>query len=206
MTRPQLALLGLAGLAAVAVVAGALYVLKPADRPRASFPEVTVAPGLQIGGPFTLTDHRGRRVTERDFLGRFMLIYFGYTYCPDVCPMELTTMIEAIDRLGVAGSRVVPILITVDPARDTPAALADYVTLFDSRLVGLTGSEADIAAAAKAYRVVYAKAKGEGGADYLMDHSAFLYLMGPDGRFRAMFRHGAKPEELAAAIAQNLGD
>jgi len=155
--------------------------------------------GLTLGGPFSLLDHHGRRVTEADFRGKWMLIYFGYTYCPDICPTELQTISTALDDLGDQGAAVVPVFVTVDPERDTPAALADYVKLFDERLIGLTGSPAEIADVARRFRVYAAKVPQKGGG-YVMDHSSFLYLVGPDGVFRALFRRGMKPEELAAGL------
>ncbi|MCX7382261.1 MAG: SCO family protein [Alphaproteobacteria bacterium] len=160
-----------------------------------------VIPGsVAVGGPFALTDHTGRRVTDTTFRGKWMLIYFGYTYCPDVCPTELQNISNAIDLLGPDADKIVPVFITVDPARDTVAALADYVKLFDPRLVGLTGSDAEIAGVAKAYRVYYAKADSKNATTYLMDHSSFLYLVAPDGSFRALFRQGIGPVTMAKAL------
>jgi protein SCO1/2 len=111
---------------------------------------------------------------------------------------------EVLEKLGPRADRVAPLFVTVDPERDTPSVLAQYVSLFDSRLIGLTGSEAQVAAAARAYRVYYAKVTPPGASTYLMDHSSFLYLIGPDGSFRALFRHGTPPEEIARAIAAGL--
>jgi protein SCO1/2 len=161
-------------------------------------------PAVSIGGPFTLIDQDGKRVTDATWRGRWMLVYFGYTYCPDTCPTELQAMATALAALGPAGERVVPIFITIDPDRDTPAHLAEYVKLFDPRLVGLTGTAEQIAAVAKAYRVYYAKVTPKESTDYLMDHSAFVYLMGPDGTLRALFRPGMSPQELAEAIRSRL--
>jgi protein SCO1/2 len=159
-----------------------------------------------IGGPFRLTDQNGNRVTNETFAGRNMLIYFGYTYCPDICPLSLQNMVAALDELSPAeAERVAPIFITVDPERDTVEQLASYVPLFDDRLIGLTGTDAEIKAAARAYRVYFAKAEVEGSADYLMDHSSFIYLMGPDGTYRAHFGHDATPQEIAARLRSELG-
>jgi protein SCO1/2 len=163
-----------------------------------------MAPGLALGGPFSLVDETGKPVTERDFADRWMLVYFGFTYCPDVCPTELGTMAAAIDALGPDGERVVPVLITIDPERDTPAALADYVSRFHPRMRGLTGSPEQIAEVARRYRVYYAKARRADAGDYLMDHSSFIYLVGPDGRVRSLFRPETTPEAMAAAIAGQL--
>ena len=160
-----------------------------------------------VGGPFALTDQHGQSVTEQDFAGRYMLIYFGYTYCPDVCPMSLTNMVAALDQLPPEqAAKVVPILITIDPERDTVEQLASYAPLFDPRLVALTGSEDQVRAAAKAYRVYYHKAEaGADAKDYLVDHSTFVYLMGPDGRYITHFGLNASPEEMAEAIGNQVG-
>jgi protein SCO1/2 len=161
--------------------------------------------GMSLGGPFTLTDQNGRTVTERDYAGRWTLVYFGYSFCPDVCPTELGTMAAAIDAMGPAGEQVVPMLISVDPQRDTPAHLADYVSRFHPRLQGLTGTPEQVAEVARRYRVYYAKVQRADTTDYLMDHSSFIYLVGPDARVRTLFRPETKPEDIAAAITAQLG-
>lgn len=158
-----------------------------------------------IGGPFTLVDGDGRTVTDQDFRGKWMLIYFGYTFCPDVCPTSLSVVASALDKLEPAQlDKVVPILISVDPARDTPAVIKDYAASFHPRLVGLTGSEEQVAAAKKAFKVYAARAKGGDDESYTVDHSSILYLMGPDGRFVAHFAHGTSAADLAAALTQRL--
>lgn len=196
------------GGAAMIAVAVALLWRHEVGPPRAS--RVTLEPaaaaGSTIGGPFTLVDQNGRTVTAGDFRGRFMLLYFGYTYCPDVCPTTLTTMADAIDILDGDGESIVPIFITVDPERDTPEHLKMYVNYFHPRLVGLTGTPQSVGAAARAYRIYYAKAPqgGAAGDDYLMDHSSGIYLMGPDGAFRAHFDHGTGAEAMAKRIREYL--
>ncbi len=165
---------------------------------------ISIPGGVTVGGPFALTDTTGAAVTDATYRGRWMLIYFGYTFCPDVCPTELQTITAALDRLGPAGTPIVPIFITVDPDRDTAAALAEYVKLFDDRLVGLTGTRDQLAAAAKSYRVYYAKVNPKDASSYLMDHSSFIYLIGPDGSFRALYRHGISAAELADALKIRL--
>jgi len=167
------------------------------EAPKLSDIGMALPGGVTMGGPFTLVNTAGETVTEASFRGRWMVVYFGYTFCPDVCPTELQTISAALDRLGPLAARVVPVFITIDPERDTVAALAEYTKLFDERLVGLTGSKEQIAAAAKSYRVYYARAKAKDNSDYLMDHSSFIYLVGPDGGFRALFRHGIAVQELA---------
>jgi cytochrome oxidase Cu insertion factor (SCO1/SenC/PrrC family) len=196
-------LLLVASAAVLAVgIAAAMITLKmrtiTASSPATVPGEIRVGSDVAIGGPFTLVDQDGRRVTDKDFAGRFMLIYFGYTYCPDVCPTELNTMALALDKLGTR-VRIVPVFITIDPARDTPEALKAYLASFGPDFVGLTGTDDEIAAAAKAYRVYYKKGEGEGDT-YLMDHTSLLYLVGPDGKLAALFRTGASPDDIAAGI------
>jgi cytochrome oxidase Cu insertion factor (SCO1/SenC/PrrC family) len=157
-----------------------------------------------IGGPFTLTDQHGEEVTEKDFAGRYMLIYFGYTFCPDICPTSLTTMTAALDRLPQEqAEQIVPVFITVDPARDTVEQLAAYAPLFHPRLVALTGSEDQVREAARAWRVYYHVPDEEGDA-YLVDHSTFVYLMGPDGGYRTHFGIDTSPEKMAEVIGQQI--
>lgn len=158
-----------------------------------------------IGGPFRLTDQHGERVTPQDFAGRHMLIFFGYTYCPDICPLTLANMTQAVDLLpDEDAAKVVPIFITVDPERDTVEHLAQYAPLFGERLVALTGTDAEVKAAARAYRVYFNKVENPEAGDYLMDHSGFVYLMGPDGTYQTHFSYSATPEEMAETIAKTI--
>jgi protein SCO1/2 len=158
-----------------------------------------------LGGPFTLIDEDGKPITDRAFRGKFMLIFFGYTFCPDVCPTSLTLVAEALDALGKDADKVVPVFVSVDPERDTPAHLKEYVKKFHPAMRGLTGSKDQIAAAAKAYKVIYAKAEAAANdGNYLMDHSALLYLVGPDGKFRTFFSHGTGGAEMAQRIKEML--
>ncbi len=160
--------------------------------------------GAALGGPFSLTDMHGHAVTDATYRGRWMLIYFGYAYCPDVCPTELQAISSALDVLGPDAAKVVPLFITIDPARDTPATLAQYVRLFDDRLIGLSGTADQVAAAARAFRVYYAKVPMPGSQAYLMDHSSFVYLMGPDGKFRALLPPSDGASDIATTIEANI--
>jgi protein SCO1/2 len=188
------AIMAAAALALVVAGAAAWFVLTPATRSMAGGEAL-------VGGPFTLVDQHGQERTEQDFAGRYMLIYFGYTYCPDFCPMSLSNMTQAMDLLPPeAAEQVVPVFITVDPERDTVAQLAEYAPLFHPRLVALTGSAEATKQAAQAYRVYFAKAGDDDPDAYLMDHSTFIYLMGPDGEYVRHFAHNATPEEMAEAI------
>jgi len=203
MNRRQILIFS-AGIVACVTVAWAL-VFFVKDR-RAKIPSqgsvIMLTAAAQIGGSFRLTDHTGKRASDTDFLGRYMLLYFGYTFCPDVCPAELQTMGRTMDRLAAKGEKIVPVFISVDPQRDTLAVLKDYVAAFHPRMIGLTGSAAEIAAATKAYKVYYRKAPGAmaGDKDYLMDHTSFIYLVGPDGKVVALFRGGTKAEVLAKEL------
>jgi protein SCO1 len=156
-----------------------------------------------VGGSFTLEDGNGKQVTDRDLRGKYLLIYFGYTVCPDVCPTTLTETADALDRLGPKADMVQAIFITIDPKRDTPAVVKQYAAAFSPRLIGLTGSPDQIAQVAKEYRVYYAEHRtGPGPGDYTMDHSSILYLMGPDGSFIAPIRADETGAEMAADIAK----
>jgi protein SCO1/2 len=178
--------------------------LTGADMPAPVAGGVQLGQGVSLGGPFTLVDQTGKTVTERDFAGRPLLVYFGFTYCPDVCPTELGTIAAALDAMGPAGERVTPVFISIDPERDTPAAMADYVTRFHPRMVGLTGSAEQVAQAARAYRVYYAKVQPRDSSSYLMDHSSFIYFVGPDGRVRSLFRPESTPDAIAATVTAQL--
>jgi cytochrome oxidase Cu insertion factor (SCO1/SenC/PrrC family) len=157
----------------------------------------------QVGGPFTLTGQSGKPVSSTDFRGRYMLIYFGYSFCPDVCPATLGVMADALDKLGAAGERVVPVFITIDPARDTPKVLADYMKAFGPQFIGLTGSTAEITAVEKEYRVYAAKQPLPGGG-YGMSHSSVLYLMGPDGRLVSFYDEAISPKDLVAELKKRV--
>lgn len=156
-----------------------------------------------VGGPFSLEDGNGRQVTDSTFRGKYMLVYFGYTFCPDVCPTTLNEVAEALDKLGATADRLQPIFITVDPKRDTPAVVKQYAAAFTPRLIGLTGTNEQVAKVAQEYRVYYAEHRtGPGPSDYTMDHSSVLYLMGPDGRFIAPIRADADAAHIAADLAR----
>jgi protein SCO1/2 len=188
-------------LVAIAVLAiGSAYFVRTVGF-RAPPSPVTVGEAA-IRTEFSLIDHNGNRVTEADFLGRWQLVFFGFTYCPDVCPTTLAYMGNVLDRLGGEVERVAPIFITVDPTRDTPEVMAEYVQAFHPRLTGLTGSEAEVAAAAESFRVYYERMEEETAPDgYLMAHSGHIYLMTPEGRFEDVFREGDQSaEEMAADV------
>jgi cytochrome oxidase Cu insertion factor (SCO1/SenC/PrrC family) len=157
-----------------------------------------------IGGPFALTDHNGKPRTDAEFRGKLLVIYFGYTHCPDICPADLTAISLALDRLGAAADAVQPIFITLDPERDTVERLADYVTAFHPRLLGLTGAPDQIREVATAYKTYYAKAENAAGTDYAVDHTAFIYLVGKDGQYLGFLPPSTTPERLNEIIGQML--
>lgn len=158
---------------------------------------------VPVGGPFELTDQTGHRRTDADFHGKLVVLYFGYTYCPDVCPTELQSISLALDKLGAAAEAVQPLFITVDPERDTPARLADFVSSFHPRLIGLTGSLAEIRKTAIAYKTFFAK-HNTGTPDYPVDHTGFIYLIGKDGRYLGFLPPGLAPDAIADAIRARL--
>jgi len=201
--------------AIAAVLAGAaaaaILILSPGSGSGVNTPgaaPVRMSGQADIGGPFTLVDQTGRTVTEETFAGRPMLIYFGFTYCPDICPTSLQVMAAALDRLSPEDrAEFQPLLITVDPERDTPEALASYVSspAFPDSLLGLTGSEEQIREAARAYRVYYRRVDDDGTlAEYTMDHSSLIYLMGRNGEFVEVFPHQATPDQIASRLQQFL--
>lgn len=152
-----------------------------------------------IGGPFTLIDQRGQVRSDKDFLGSYMLVYFGYTYCPDVCPVSLQTATDILDKLPQhLASQIIPVMISVDPERDTPEQLAQFIGNFHPRAVGLTGTPEQILEVSKAYRIV-AKKSGE-DENYLIDHTSMFFFMGPDGAYVDRFSSLAKPEAIAARL------
>ncbi|MDE0410426.1 MAG: SCO family protein [Alphaproteobacteria bacterium] len=189
--------------AAIALAALALTAAAPPPPPKKPPPLEAL-----FGGPFALTDHNGRTVTDGTFRGRFTLLYFGYTFCPDLCPTNLLTMAEAVEALGPEqAERVQPLFVTVDPERDDPAALRDYMAHFGPRFLGLRGTPAQTRAVLKAWRIHRRKVPSGAGADaddYLVDHATLTFLMGPDGRFRTLFPHDTRAEKMTATLRRYL--
>ena len=182
----------------------------PADAPAGDPPLA----GAKIGGPFTLTDQDGKTVRDTDFAGKYRLVYFGYSYCPDICPVDLQKLMRGLSLFEKAapdrGAKVQPLFVTIDPARDTPAALGPFVARYHPRLLGLTGTPEQIAAVAKEYVVVYNKVEGSAPDRYLMAHTQIAFLMGPDDKPLAMLPvddpttdpdEGA-PDKVAAELAK----
>lgn len=176
------------------------------SQPSTSLPSEAPLAGARIGGPFALTDQDGNTVKDSDFAGKYRLMYFGYAYCPDVCPVDVQNLMQGLKAFEKqnpeAAAKLQPIFISVDPERDTPQVLKQFVGNFHPRLIGLTGSPQAIAAVAKDYAVYYRKAGDPKASDYLVDHSRQTYLMGPDGKPIALVPQDGKPQEIAAVLAQ----
>jgi len=200
-----------AALLVAAVLLGVFLFARGAREARptaaAAVPGVDIT-GSTIGGAFVLTDQNGKTARDTDFAGRYRLVYFGYSFCPDICPTDVQRMTQALTSFDKAAperaERVQPIFVSVDPERDTVPALKAFAANFHPRLVALTGSTAAIDAAKKAYKVYAAKASGSKGTDYLMDHSSFTYLMGPEGQPLAMLDSRAPASDLVAMLEANV--
>ena len=195
-SRPKLILAAGLILLSVLIAALALTTLKPAQMGSGT---------ALIGGPFTMVNDKGETVTEKIYAGKYMLLFFGFTNCGDVCPAELQVMAAAFAEMGSASDQIAPIFVTVDPERDTPQVMASYVKNFHPRLVGLTGTPEQVAAIAKIYHIYYQKVPDpKNPADYEMDHSSILYLMGPDGKFIKHFPYTTDAKGLAEALKKVL--
>lgn len=159
-----------------------------------------------LGGPFSLTTHTGEPKTDKDYVGQWVLIYFGFTHCPDVCPEELEKMIQVVDEIDNIPTlpNLTPLFITIDPERDTKEAIANYVKEFSPKLVGLTGSKEEIDQVARAYRVYYSPGPKDEDEDYIVDHTIIMYLIGPDGQFLDYFGQNKKNAEIAGSIAAHM--
>ena len=158
----------------------------------------------QVGGPFTLTDQHGNKRSLADFRGKFVLLYFGYTFCPDVCPTDLAAMAQAIRTLDAEGNALQPIFVTLDPERDTREILRNYAAAFHPRFVALSGSEEEVRRVATAYKIYFEKVRSPGSSVYLIDHMAFVFLLDRDGRYVAFFPPGTTAERMAVMVREML--
>ena len=188
---------------AAAVAATGFAVMRPDQIPSH---QAVYRGDADIRSEFTLINHEGQTVTQDDYKGRWQLVFFGFTHCPDICPTTLAYIGSVLDQLGNDAGQVAPLFVTVDPERDTPEVLKDYVANFHPRLVGLTGSKAQVAAVAEAFKVYHEKLLNEAAPDgYAMAHAGHIYLMDPDGRFEAVFLESAQPaEEMAEQISMRI--
>jgi len=156
-----------------------------------------------VGGPFTLTDQNGRRRSDSEFRGKLMIVYFGYTFCPDVCPIDLMAITQALDALGPLAENIQPIFITIDPERDT-SVLAEYLNAFHNSFVGLAGSPEEIRQVANAYKSFYAKVPGAAGSDYAIDHTGVIYLIGKSGEYLGFTPPQTDPQRLTEILRKYL--
>jgi protein SCO1 len=193
----RLLLLGAAFATGLACMLGVVLLLAN------KIPAPAIATASAVGGPFRLTDHHGKIVTDEDLKGRPFLVFFGFTHCPDVCPTTLFDVSEVLRQLGPDADKTRALFVTVDPERDTPETLKDYLSSFDPHLIGLTGPPAAVEQVLKAYRVYSRKVPAENGG-YTMDHTALVYLMDKQGRFVAPFNLKRRPTEAAADLRRYL--
>lgn len=196
LSRPALAALAIATLG-VAGIGGYLYTASSTSETACGQSRVA---GATIGGPFTLVDETGRTVTDRDVITKPSLVYFGYTFCPDVCPTDSARNAEALDLIQSRGIDAQAVFISIDPERDTPERVAEFTDIFHPDMIGLTGTPEQVAAASKAYKTYFAK-QDTGDEYYLMDHSTFTYLVLPDRGFVDFFRRDTTPEQIADTVA-----
>lgn len=178
-------LLLVVGLAIASLIA--FYQIKSESKDSATSHNKNIV-SKNFGGPFTLTDHTGKPVTDQDYEGQYRLIYFGFTYCPAICPTELQRINNVLKDLGEDGQKIQPLFITIDPERDTVEVMKNYVELFHPRLIGLTGTQAQIDQVKKAYKIYAAKVQDETMSDYTMDHSSFIYFLDPDDTLIRIFK------------------
>lgn len=173
------------------------------DQTNTSKPEKAVA-GTSVGGPFTLTDHRGNVFTDANLRGQYTLIYFGFTFCPAICPTELQKMTAALKQAAPASDKILPVFITIDPDRDTQDVMAKYVAQFRDNMVGLTGTQAQIDVVLKAYHIYARKVQDPAMTEYTMDHSSYIYFMGPDGDLIGIYGVNSTPSEISSAIREAI--
>jgi len=190
--------LALAAAGAAVAAAGTMLVAVPV-------PTVTTSGTAAIGGPFTLAATNGETVTDQTYRGKWLLIFFGYTFCPDACPTALNNISVALEKLGSDAGKLQPLFVTVDPRRDTRDAMSDYLKSFDSRIIGLTGSQTQIDSVVREYRVYVAQQKSETGSDdYVVSHSAYIYLMNPEGKFVNVIQGNEAGDEIAAWLRKEM--
>lgn len=192
----------IAAVIAILLSLGLIYLTAQTGRPGMG----GALPGAnQVGGPFSLVDSAGRAVTEANFAGTPYIVYFGFTFCPDVCPTELQTLAAALERLGPKADKVKVLFVTVDPERDTPSVVGDYARAFGPHVLGLTGSPEQVAAAARTFGVFFQKVPlSDNPGEYTMDHTTAVYLMGANGTLAGIFMPGQSAEDIAATIAKTL--
>ncbi len=198
MTEKTKLLILLSGILGFAVIVGTLlWINRPVPVPKSLFGNLP-----DLGGSYSVVDETGVPFTEKSLPGKYRIYFFGFTYCPDVCPTALGTVATALDTLGKQADAFVPLFVTVDPERDTVDVVRDYTDAFDPRIIGLTGSPQQIAVITKAFKIYYSKVPQ--GDSYTMAHSGLLYVMNPEGKLVAFFSHEDTPEKLAAGLREAL--
>lgn len=181
------------------------YALMPPAPSSSADTSIRATAGIEgLGGSWTLTDHDGKTVTDKDVTGTYRLMFFGFTYCPDVCPTELKRLAIVLDMLGDDAPKIQPLFVTVDPERDTPAVLKEYLARFDTRVTGLTGTIPQIEHMEKIFKVYSAKTENEEYTEYMVNHSALLYFIGPDDKVIHLFHSNDAPEAMATFIRESL--
>lgn len=177
------------------------YALTPASKNAPKATTQTSTAGIEgLGGSWALTDHNGKSVTDKDYSGKFRLMFFGFTYCPDVCPTELKRLSMVLEGLGDDAVNITPLFVTIDPERDSPKVLKDYLARFDERFIGLTGSVKQIEHMEDIYKVYSAKAQDPEHTEYTMNHSALVYLIAPDDKVLHLFHSSDTPDQIIALI------
>lgn len=203
--KKRLLILFLVILAGFGAGAGALFLQNATPSlPSGGNPKPAAVTDDVFGGPFTLTDHHGKTVTDKDYADQYRLIYFGFTYCPAICPTELSKMTTTLNQLGEKSRHVKPVFITVDPERDTVEKMASYVSLFHPSFTGLTGTPEQIAKTLKDYKIYAAKREDESMTEYTMDHSSFIYFIAPDGRLLHIFKIQDDADMMTQTISEWL--
>lgn len=191
----------LVGILALVLAAVTAFALMPVKKPGSG--AATTTAGIEgLGGSWSLTDHNGQAVTDEDYSGGFRLMFFGFTYCPDVCPTELKRLTLVLEGLGKDAALITPLFVTVDPDRDTPDVLKEYLGRFDPRFIGLTGSVKQIEHMETIYKVYSAKAEDPEHTEYMVNHSALVYLIGPNDKVLHLFHSGDTPDDMIATIRQ----
>ncbi len=192
-------------IAVIGLGISALIVMAQVQSPPVAGKKSVPVAGSSVGGPFTLTDHTGKTVTEKNFAGRYLLIYFGFTSCPAICPTELQKINQALKQLGPIADKIQPLFVTIDPERDTQEVMKNYVAQFNPRLIGLTGTVEQVDDALKAYKIYARKVKDPAMTDYTMDHSSYIYFMSPDGQLLSLYGVDSTPADIIADIHKALG-
>jgi cytochrome oxidase Cu insertion factor (SCO1/SenC/PrrC family) len=190
-------------LVAVSLIAGAAPPQEAGREEAARFMSELMAGTAPVGGPFTLEDQHGNRKSLADFRGSVVLLYFGYAFCPDICPTDLAAMAELVRTLGASGNAVQPVFVTLDPERDTPEVLRSYAAAFHPRLIALRGREQDVRRAATSYKVSFEKV-GLASGNYVIDHMAFIFVLDRQGRYAAFFPPGTSAQRMKPVVLEML--